>query len=146
MKSPAAGFTLIELMITIAVVAILAVVALPSYQQYLMRSARADAKSVLMESAGQLERDYTANGCYHRTDGDCANAAATVAAPFAQSPKAGTARYTISFTAIAAQGYTLQAQPTGAQTGESCGNLTLTQTGQMAVSGSGATVAECWQR
>lgn len=145
MKSSNSGFSLIELMIVVAIVAILAAVALPSYQRYLQRGARAEAKTILMESAGILERNYTANGCYHVTDGDCSGAA-TVTAPFLQSPKTGTARYTISLTTISAQAYTLRAVPTGSQTGEVCGNLTLTHTGQMGVSGAGVTVAECWQR
>ena len=59
MKSRARGFTLIELLVAIAIVAILATVAVASYQDHIRRSARADAKAVLMEAAGFMERFYT---------------------------------------------------------------------------------------
>lgn len=124
------GFTLIELLVAIAIVAILATVAVASYQDHIRRSARADAKAVLMEAAGFMERYYTTNGRYWT---DAASAPALTG--LTQSPKEGVARYNITFSAIAAQSYTLQAAPTGAQAGDPCGNLTLTHTGVKGVSG-----------
>jgi len=59
-----AGFTLIELMIAVAVIGILASIAYPSYQRYVTESRRTDAKAILMEVAGQLERCYTVNNNY----------------------------------------------------------------------------------
>ena len=53
------GFTLLELMITVIVIAILASIALPSYQDYLRRGYRADAKAALMENAQFMERNFT---------------------------------------------------------------------------------------
>ncbi|WP_234286715.1 type IV pilin protein [Halomonas sp. MCCC 1A11057] len=58
------GFTLIELMIAVAVVAILASIAVPGYRSHVERATRTDALSGLMEAAGQLERCYTVNHSY----------------------------------------------------------------------------------
>jgi type IV pilus assembly protein PilE len=135
------GFTLIELLVAVAIVAILATVAVASYQDHIRRSARADAKAVLMEAAGFMERFYTTNGRYTTAAGD-----APALTGLTQSPKDGTARYNITVSAIAAQAYILQATPTGAQAGDPCGTLTLTHTGVKGVTGATATVEECWNR
>jgi len=58
------GFTLIELMIVVVVIGILAAIALPSYQQHVIKSERAAAQSAMLEIAGQLERHYTQNNRY----------------------------------------------------------------------------------
>lgn len=83
------GFTLIELMIAVAVVAILAAIAMPSYQGYVQRSARANAQSDLMTAASRMERLKAQNFTYK-----------TASAPFATtSPSdapAGTEKYTLS--------------------------------------------------
>lgn len=148
-----AGVTLIELLIAVIIVGILAAVAVPSYQDYVRQANRSEAKGILLETAQFMERNYTSNNCYQRTDGACGTArtntnclaavAGEVALPFCQAPKTGTAKYNISFNAISAQSYTLQAAPTGSMTGDTCGTLTLSNTG---VQGAGGTVADCWQR
>ncbi|MGQ4879121.1 type IV pilin protein [Billgrantia sp. LNSP4103-1] len=58
------GFTLIELMIAVAVIAILASIAIPSYQNYVRNARVTDGQAKLMELAGQLERCYTTNSSY----------------------------------------------------------------------------------
>lgn len=148
-----AGFTLIEVMITVAIVAILAAVAYPSYVDQVRRANRAEAKGVLLENAQFLERNYTVNSCYHRTDAACASAAnvspGDVTLPHTQAPTTGTAKYdiTVAYSADApctlGQCFTLSAAPTGSMTGDACGTLTLTQAG---VRGSGGDFATCWQR
>jgi type IV pilus assembly protein PilE len=118
------GFTLIELVIAVAVVALLAAIALPSYLQQIRRSNRTDAKAILMENVQYMERFYTTNGTFVGAD---------AALPSTVSPKGSSGadiRYNISFSAgPAALAYTLQATPANAQTGDSCGTLTINNTG-----------------
>lgn len=114
------GFTLIELMITVAIVGILAAIAYPSYQQYVLRSARAEAAGLLMEIAGGMERHYTTVGNYN-----------TYALTTSASPRTGRQRYAISICEVSGQAFTLKATPTGAQTADTqCGAIGLASTGQ----------------
>ncbi|MCS6787332.1 MAG: type IV pilin protein [Thiobacillaceae bacterium] len=136
------GFTLLELLVAVAIVAILSTVAIVSYQEHIRRSARAEAKAVLLEAAAFMERFYTANGRYTT---DAAGTTAPALTGLTQSPKEGQARYTISFQAIAAQSYVLRAQPTGTHSDPDCGTLTLTHTGVRGATGPKGTT-ECWQR
>ena len=132
---PMMGFTLIELMITVVVVAILASVALPSYNEHVARSRRADAQTALMELAQFMERRYTSQGSY-------LNSGAPPALPFTEAPKDGTNKfYDLTLSAVTATTYTLQAAPKGAAAGDRCGNMTITQTGQTS-----AAQTDCWRR
>lgn len=63
-RAKCSGFTLIELIITVAIVAVLAAVALPSYTQYITQANRADAKDKITEVAYELERYNTRNRRY----------------------------------------------------------------------------------
>lgn len=142
---PQGGFTLIEMLISIAIIGILAAIALPSYRQSIQKGARADAKSILVENAQFMERNFTTNNCYHRTDARCASdwssgAAGSVELPASQSPKSGTAKYNISFVGSPiATTFTIQAVPTGGQASDTCGTLTLTNTGAQTPATAG-----CW--
>lgn len=144
-QSKETGFTLIELMITVAIVGILAGIAYPSYTQYVQRANRAEARSMLMENAQFLERNYTTANRYDRTSaGGTINSAAL---PKTKSPETGAAKYniTVAMGAAPAQTFTLSAAPTGGMAGDACGTLTLTNTGLRGLSGSPTlSVAECW--
>ncbi|MBU4500895.1 MAG: prepilin-type N-terminal cleavage/methylation domain-containing protein, partial [Gammaproteobacteria bacterium] len=61
------GFTLIELMITVAIIGILAAIAYPSYTQYVQRANRAEARGLMLENAQFLERNFTMANRYHQT-------------------------------------------------------------------------------
>lgn len=138
------GFTLIELMITVAIISILGAVAYPSYTRYAQRAWRADARIALLENAQYMARFYSQNLSYLTSGG------VAPSLPTPQSPKQGGVRYLITAVAnaasgTAAAGFTLTATPTGWED-TACGNLTLNQLGVKGASATGAVVADCWGR
>jgi type IV pilus assembly protein PilE len=152
------GFTLIELIVAVTVVGILTALALPVYSTYIQRSKRSVAKTVILQGAQFMERNYTQAGCYNFiTQANCvalAGTAVTLPATLTQAPTTGVADYTITL-ASTTQGFTLTASPCGAKsaacsgyTDPTCGDLTLDNTGTKGASlaGSPAAVTQCWQR
>lgn len=138
------GFTLIELMIVVAIIGILAAIAYPSYQEHVNKTRRADAQIALMELSQFMERYYTANGRYVKAD------ASEVDLPFTEAPKEGATKfYDLAFVngSTNTSAYTLQAAPKagGAMANDKCGTLTLAHTGAKGQK-AGATLAECWRR
>ena len=136
---PSHGFTLIEVMIVVAIVAILAAIALPSYQEYVRRSHRAEARAGLQQAATWMERAATATGTYPLT------------AAFAgglQTVPSG--RYSIALASTNGADWTLTASRVAgsAQATDKCGDYTLTNTGQRGLinNASGTTVLDCWDR
>jgi len=152
------GFTLIEAMIVVVLIAIIASIAIPSYREYIIRSHRSAARQVLVEAAQYLERVHTFSGCYNYANtASCvaaAGSATVVPSALQRSPTEGRASYLVTW-ALASGSYTLTAIPCAAASGScpsgadtsfndsTCGSLTLTQTGARGASGSAAT---CWQR
>lgn len=140
----APGFTLIEVLIAVAIVAILAAFAYPSYQEQVRKARRADAQTVLMEGAQFMERLYTETGCFNAgADADCSTAAdAGVVLPYTESPIDGqTKYYDIRVPAVTATTYRLEASPKGTQAGDGCGTMTLDQVGQKT-----AAKNYCWKK
>ena len=136
------GFTLIELMITVAVVAILAAVALPSYQEQVRRTHRADARQALMRLATAQERFYT-NCNRYATALNGAQSTCSGLDAGAATIDSENGYYRISLAGDGSS-YTLTATPQKGQVADTkCGNLSLTDTGAKGATGTlGA--AECW--
>lgn len=134
------GFTLIELMIAVAIVGILAAIAYPSYMDSVRKSKRGHAKAALVELAQRAERYRTVQGSY-------AGFWDTVPTDHRSSPRVGegATAYALQYAANETNtGFTLSAVPQGGQTADTrCMTLTLDQAGQKGESGTG-TVADCW--
>ena len=146
MKRPVAarGFTLIELMVVVAVIALLAGIGYPSYQEHVARSRRAEAKAALLENAQWMERQYSISRSYlvDGSGGDITDDRL----PRRASPATGAAAYQVRLaTGRTATSFELQAVPQGAMADDDCGTLTLTHTGVQGVTGS-KPVAGCWNR
>lgn len=142
------GFTLIELVVVVAIIAILAAIAYPSYQDSVRKARRADARAVLLEAAQFMERFYTENFCYskRKTATGCDGTGVALPTALQAAPKDGDQKYyNVTLNSLTATTYTLQAAPTGAQTGDSCGTLTLTNTGLKGVTAGSRPAAECWR-
>ena len=145
------GFTLIELMIVVVVIAVLSAIAIPSYKNYVLRSKRAAARTAILNMAQQQERYFTQNNTY-------------LAVTSGGSPPAGWVNYvgdtyasryydlTVGVTAgstTVAAAYTITAATiSGGWADPECGSLSLTSTGvQGYTPASSATpISICWQR
>jgi type IV pilus assembly protein PilE len=136
------GFTLIELIVVMSMIAILTAMALPSYSEYLARSRRTDARATLTLASQWMERFRAENrGVY---------LGAELPAPFSVSPNTGTALYEIQIAAVTAATYRIEATPriTGPMSGDACGTFTLSSDGRRTAAGqtSGPLFDRCWSR
>lgn len=133
MRRSSRGFTLIEIMIVIAIIGIILTISIPSYNEYVKKGRRAEVVSLLSEQAQTLERFYTRNNVYTGVTG----------------LSAGNDFYTITPT-LTDQTFVLTAiRKTGsAMATDKCGDFTLTNTGVRSMNNAttGVTTKDCWGR
>jgi type IV pilus assembly protein PilE len=141
-RSAIGGFTLVELMITVAIVAILATIATTSYTSQIRKSRRTDARSALLDIAGREEKLFSTTNAYTATLSNLGYSSATlgsapgdytvtVVSPDPAQPVTTQPNYLITATAI------------NAQAGDAeCASLGVDQTGKQ--SSTPGTAATCW--
>lgn len=146
MKQRTSGFTLTELLITIAIVAILTSIAVPSYLTSVQKSRRNDAKTAMVGLAQVLERRFTNANSY-------TGSAVPAIYPVNVPTDGTTPYYVLSLVVSDAPGtlvgsgsdYLITATRAGAMANDPCGNFRLSASGARSLFGGSKTVAECWQ-
>ena len=144
-----AGFTLVELMVTIVIGTILMSIAIPSYQAQIRKSRRTEARNALLDLAGREERYFSTANLYSSTPSDLGYTGFGAANPI------GSGYYYLTVTPTAAQptaappvlaGYTITATATGTQLKDTaCKTFTVNNLGQQtATDSSGAAATTCW--
>lgn len=127
MRTKVRGFTLIELMIAVAIIGILASIAVPSYLEHVRKGKRSEAQGALVSLANAMEqwRLQKSNYLGAATGGGDTGAPSIFSSVVPIS--GGTKTYDLTISAVTATTYTLTATAVGAQTAD--GNLTLTHDG-----------------
>ena len=139
-KSKIRGFSLIELLVAITIVGTLTAIAVPSYQGYMLSSARASATACLLEYAQFMERVYTTNMTYATNNGDATEL------PDLQCTNDLSERFSFDVDDLDGRTFTLTATAKGAQSNDDCTSLSYNQAGiKGANGGTGATIVKkCW--
>jgi type IV pilus assembly protein PilE len=130
------GFTLVELMIVIAIIGVVAAFAYPSYEAYVVRSKRTDGMAALMNAMNAMER-------YRATNMSYVGAAADVTFESSVPADGGTPYYDISLSNVGATTYTLTATPQNSMAGKD-GPLTITQAGIKTWTDENGSTQNCW--
>lgn len=138
------GFTLIELMIAVAIIGIIAAIAFPAFQKSAMKGRRADAKAAITQATQALERCYTQYGVYNSPN-------CTEVTTLTAGTNSAQSYYTINFATassdISATTYkvTATAASTGPQAKDSgCTSMALDNTGRQTSGGSSTDTGSCW--
>lgn len=127
------GFTLLELMIVVVIIAILTAIALPSYRQYVLRGHRTDATRALQDLSSRQENYYFSNNAYTSTLSDL-GATSSIAGQY----------FTIGIASASTTDYVIEATAVGAQAQDGgCLTFKLHRSGQQESTGSDS-VATCW--
>ncbi len=152
-RRASAGFTLVELMVTVMIVGVLAAIAVPSYQKQVLKSRRTDAKTALLDLATREERYYSTHNAYTSAPANLGysgtfpvsvgsgyyNININVCTTASGTPPCGTDAGTGTSFSATATALNNQTKDT------TCGNFGLDSTGLQSVTGSAsATPSTCW--
>ncbi len=134
------GFTLIEILVAVAIAAILAAIAYPLYTHYVEKSRRSSAITALQRAAAAEEKYYGVNNVYTsslQSLGYGANATVNV-------PSDSEDWYALSVTSASGNTYTVTATPKGVQAKDACGTYQLTSSGDRKVTNATKSASACW--
>jgi type IV pilus assembly protein PilE len=135
-----AGWTLLELVVALAILALLAAIAYPSYKWSVTKGRRADASTALLDLANRMEQYYAANNTF----ATATIAAGVTATDVLTSNASQQGYYTLWIYQQATNTYTIEARPTGAQAGDTlCNYFRLTSAGVKTVTGT-LPSSRCW--
>ena len=132
------GFSLIEILIVLAIAGILASISYPNYRHYIMRVHRTDGQLALLDLACRMETFYAEHETYQTAT--IATGRDTDVLSSRQSPEGW---YTLSLTQVADKTYTLQATPVNTQDPR-CQSLTLNSSGIKGITAAEINVSQCW--
>ena len=142
-RNMSGGFTLIELMIVITIIGILSAIAVPSYNNYVLRAKRSEGRSAIMDAAARQERVYSDNNQYTSTLGTGGLAISDPSGCSATGVQSETCKYTLTTAATNSnQAFTVTAAPTF--TDADCGSFRVNQAGTKEIVGGTDTVRNCW--
>ncbi len=131
-----AGFTLIEVLIVLAVAALLAGLAVPSYQAQVAKGRRLDGQQALRALAQRLERRYTEQGSYR---------GATLGVGGLSPAVSGGGHYALAISDSSENAFRITATPRGVQASDVCATLVYNQLGEPSVSAAATRpAAQCW--
>lgn len=141
------GFTLVELMISIAIIAVITAIAIPSYSGHMVKTRRATASSCLLELSQVFERGFIAGNTFNiDVDGD-GSAEGTDETLGGECVNNLTTHYDFKVESISKTQYTLTAEPRPAQYDPACESMSLNQKGELTVSSDAEQSAKvCWNK
>lgn len=139
--APQRGFTLLELVIVVAIIGILAAIAIPQYVQYVNRTHRVDAESALVTLSQRMEQSYARNYTYKGLAAGGSDTGTPGASILADTD---VQFYDLTISAAGKNTYTLTATPTGNQTNDRCGVLSVDNSGGKSAVKGGSSVSDCW--
>ena len=136
------AFTLVELLVVLVIIGILLSIVVPSYNEYMRKAARAQAKGLMLDMAQMEERYFTNNATY------LVIAAPPAAVPTGwqnySGPNSASRKYDVTVaaggTGSISTSFLITATPANGFSDPTCGTLTLASDGAKTASGSGA----CW--